>query len=151
MPLAAREATPEYMQVNSAISTLTGNSQQEQHSVSLLLSIQLINNVVQAYNNQVDCLNSYCLPLLGCIHRRSEWIVQCGEIKQPPPTVTNCDTQCHVCDETQSKTFLPIIFSGSFAFLKSARFGAVLERLVWKVERLLWLVWRPMTMSASVC
>ena len=40
--------------------------------------------------------------------------------------VKNCDTQCHVCDGTHSKTFLPIIFSSSFAFLKSERFGAVL-------------------------
>ena len=52
--------------------------------------------------------------------------MHCGEMKQPPPTVTNCDTQCHVCDGTHSKTFLPVIFSSSFVFLKSARFGAVL-------------------------
>ena len=53
----------------------------------------------------------------------------CGEMKQPLHRVTHCDTQCHICDGTHSKTFLPIIFSGAFTFLKSAHFGAV-----WGVE-----------------
>ena len=49
-----------------------------------------------------------------------------GEVLQPPPTITSCETQCHVCDGSHSKTFMPIIFSGAFAFLKSSNFGAVL-------------------------
>jgi len=78
MPLAAREETPEDRQVNSAISAVTDNWQKQKPSVSPLTSIQRIDNIVQAYNDPVDCLNLYCLPQLGCIHARSEWIMHCG-------------------------------------------------------------------------
>jgi len=40
--------------------------------------------------------------------------------------ISSCVTHCHVCDRCHSKSFLSIIFSGAYAFLKSDRFGAVL-------------------------
>ena len=52
--------------------------------------------------------------------------MQHGDTEALPTKNIGCSKQCHVCDGTHSKTFLPIIFSGAFAFLKSACFGAVL-------------------------
>ena len=126
MPLSLPDETSEYRQVNSAISTLAANSQHTPNSPSPLTSTQLYNNTAQAYVDHVDCINLYCLPQLGCVHARSEWIMHCGEMEQQAPQITPCETQCHVCDGSHSKTFLPIIFSGAFAFMKSSAFGAVL-------------------------
>ena len=126
MPLSDQDDTAEYRSVNSAITTLGTNTQNTQTSSSPLTSTQRSNNVTQAYVEHVDCLNLYCLPQLGCIHARSEWIMHCGEIEQPPLAITSCETQCHVCDGSNSKTFLPIIFSGALAFLRSSTFGSVL-------------------------
>ena len=61
MPSSAPTETPAHWQVNSAISHVSDNSQQQQSFISHLMPTQQLNNYVQAYNDQIDCINLYCL------------------------------------------------------------------------------------------
>ena len=126
LPPPSEEATPEYKEINSAITSPNRSSKRQRLSNVALTSLDHHINRATAYTDHVDCVNLYCLPALGCVHARSEWIMHCGEMHQPPPSIAPCETQCHVCDGTHLQTFLPIIFSGALAFMKSSAFGAVL-------------------------
>ena len=119
MTVQSTPASVKYRQINSAITTVPMNSDLPSPSPHALTSTKQFNNVVQAYKDQTNCLHLYCLPVLGCIHTRSEYIMRCGEIKPPPSSIPPCITQCYVCNGTHVKTFLPIIFSSAIAFLKS--------------------------------
>ena len=126
LPPASEESTPEYKEINSAITSPNRSSKRQRLSNVALTATEHRNNRATAYADHVDCVNLYCLPELGCVHARSEWIMHCGEMQQPPPSIAPCGTQCHVCDGTHLQTFLPIIFSGALAFMKSPAFVAVL-------------------------
>ena len=126
--VSSTPASVEYRQVNSAITTLPVNLDPPSPSPHALTSTQQFDNVVQAYKDQVDCIHLYCCPVLSCIYARSEYTIRCGEVKSPIPLSLRvpCINQCYVCDSTHINTCLPIIFSGSIAFLESGRFGSVL-------------------------
>ena len=125
LPPGSEKATPEYKEVNSAITSPNRSTSKWQRlSDVALTSTEQQNNRASAYADHVACVNLYCLPELGCVHARSEWIMYSGKMQQPPPSITPCLTQCHVCDGIHLQTFLPIIFSGALSFMKSSTFGA---------------------------
>ena len=95
-----------------------------------LTSTQIHNGVVQSYSDMVDVLHLNCLPVLGCIHTRTEWFMKRGVLERPPPVILPCRTKCHVCTGSCRKTFLPIIYSGAMRFMKSSRLTSKLPLLV---------------------
>ena len=109
---------------------LQANQQRQSTSETPLTRNQIHDNVVQAYADLVDVLNLNCLPVLGCVHTRTEWFMKRGILKLPPPVIEPCHTKCHVCNGKYSKTFLPVIYSGAMRFLKSTRLTSSRRRPV---------------------
>ena len=79
--------------INSAMTSPRSSKRQRLSDVALT-STEQRNNRATAYADHVDCINLYCLPELGCVHARSEWIMHCGDMQQPPPSIAPCGTQC---------------------------------------------------------
>ena len=120
---------PEYEDINSVIKPKTPvKNTAPTTNPSLpacpLTANQILENIVQAYDDCIDCLYLHCLPAFGCIHCRSEWCMATGDLQRPshndlPP----CKNQCHVCDKTYQKTFLFVVYSNAITFLKSSCFN----------------------------
>ena len=106
------------------------NQQNAPTHSSPLSSTQIYNNVVRSYDDIIDVLNLNCLPDLSCVHTRIEWYSQCGFLSLPPLVILPCGTQCHVCNGSSRKTFLPVIYSGAIKFLKSTRLSKTLPLLM---------------------
>ena len=119
IPLRSNSNKPkEHQWVNTSLSTVGNRDQQSEEAP--LGATQTFNNVVHAYEDLTMSLHLYVLARLGCIHARSEWIMHCGKLEQPPDLIPACGDKCFVCTGKYTNSSLPVIFQRCTGFCESS-------------------------------